>query len=111
MTNFITAQEARENVKEHDSCATLQLVSNDKGINTQKIFALADEAIRQASSDGLSKVAIILSSTESMKEILDFDDILFVFAERGYIIKWSDETIGRAEGIVGQHIMSLKIEW
>lgn len=108
---MIAAEEARENVKEHQSCATLQLISNDKDINSQKIFALADEAIKQASLDGLSKVAIILSSTEVMKEILDFDDILFVFAVRGYSIKFGDETVGKAEGIVGQHIMSLKIEW
>jgi len=108
---MIAAEEARENVKEHQSCATLQLISNDKDINSQKIFALADEAIRQALSDGLSKVTIILSSTEAMKEILDFDDILFVFAVHGYSTKFGDETVGKAEGIVGQHIMSLKIEW
>lgn len=108
---MITVEKARKNVKEHRSCAMLQLISNDKDINSQKIFVLADEAIRQASSDGLSKVAIILSSTETMKEILDFDDILFVFAVRGYSIKFGDETVGKAEGIVGQHIMSLTIEW
>lgn len=108
---MITAEKARENVKEHNSCATLQLISNDKDINSQRVFVLADEAIKQASSDGLSKVTIILSSTEAMKEILDFDDILFVFAVRGYSIKFGEETVGKAEGIVGQHIMSLKIEW
>lgn len=108
---MIVAEEARRNVKEHDSCATLRLVSDDKDVNVQKIVRLADEVIKQVSSDGLSKVKIILSSTESIKEILDFSEILFVFMVNGYSIKFEDETIGKAEGIVGEHIMSLKIEW
>lgn len=108
---MITAEEAKRNVKEHDSCATLKLDSNDKYVNTQKIVKLANEVIKQTSSDGLSKVTIILSSTESIKEILDFSEILFTFMFYGYSIKFEDETVGRAEGIVGEHIMSLKIEW
>lgn len=108
---MITAEEARRNVKDHDSCATLKLDSDDKYVNTQKIVKLANEVIRQTSSDGLSKVTVILSSTKSIKEILDFSEILFAFMFYGYSIKFEDETIGKAEGIVGEHIMSLKIEW
>lgn len=108
---MITAEEARRNVKEHDSCATLKLDSDDKYTNTQKIVRLANEVIKQTSSDGLSKVTIILSSTESIKEILDFSEVRFAFMFYGYSIKFEDETVGRAEGIVGEHIMSLKIEW
>ena len=108
---MITAEEARRNVKEHDSCATLKLDSEDKYVNTQEIVRLANEVIKQVSSGGLSKVTIILSSTESIKEILDFSEIRFAFMLYGYSIKFEDETIGKAEGIVGEHIMSLKIEW
>ena len=108
---MITAEEARRNVKDHDSCATLKLDSEDKHVNMQEIVRLANEVIRQTSSDGLSKVTIILSSMESIKEILNFSEILFAFMFYGYSIKFEDETIGKAEGIVGEHIMSLKIEW
>lgn len=108
---MITAEEARRNVKDHDSCATLKLDSDDKYVNTQKIVKLANEAIKQVSLDGLSKITIILSSKKSIKEILDFSEILFVFMVNGYSIKFEDETIGKAEGIIGEHIMSLKIEW
>lgn len=34
---MITAEEARRNVKDHDSCATLKLDSDDKYVNTQKL--------------------------------------------------------------------------
>lgn len=108
---MITAEEARRNVKDHDSCATLKLDSDDKYVNTQEIVRLANKVIKQASLDGLSKITIILSSTKSIKEILDFSEILFAFMLYGYSIKFEDETIGKAEGIVGEHIMSLKIEW
>lgn len=108
---MITAEEARRNVKEHDSCAMLKLDSDDKYVNTQKIVKLANEVIKQTSSDGLSKVTIILSSMESIKEILDFSEVRFAFMFYGYSIKFEDEIIGKVEGIVGEHIMSLKIEW
>lgn len=108
---MITAEEARRNVKDHDSCATLKLDSEDKYVNTQEIVRLADKVIKQASLDGLSKITIILSSMESIKEVLDFSEVRFAFMFYGYSIKFGDETIGKAEGIVGEHIMSLKIEW
>ena len=108
---MITAEEARKKVEEHNSCATLKLDSEDKDVNTQEIVRLANEVIKQVSSDGLSKATIILSSKKSIKEILDFSEIWFAFMLYGYSIKFEDETIGKAEGIVGEHIMSLKIEW
>ena len=108
---MITAEEARKKVEEHNSCATLKLDSEDKDVNTQEIVRLANEVIKQVSSDGLSKVTTILSSKKSIKEILDFSEIWFAFMLYGYSIKFEDETIGKAEGIVGEHIMSLKIEW
>lgn len=108
---MINAREAKERVKAHRSCVSLRLVSRDKNINARCVRDIISEAIRQVSSDGLSSVDIVLSSIEPLNEILDFDDISFPLMASGYIVKWSEETIGKAEGIVGEHFMSLGIGW
>lgn len=108
---MINAREAKERVKAHRSCVSLRLVSRDKNINAKCVRETISEAIRQVASDGLSSVDIILSSIEPLNEILDFNDINFPLMASGYIVKWSEETIGKAEGIVGEHIMSLGIGW
>lgn len=43
--------------------------------------------------------------------MMDFNDINLPLMASGYIVKWSEETIGKAEGIVGEHIMSLGVGW
>lgn len=108
---MINAREAKERVKAHRSCVSLRLVSRDKNINARCVRDIIGEAIRQVASDGLSSVDIVLSSIEPLNEILDFDDISFSLMASGYIVKWSEETIGKAEGIVGEHFMSLGIGW
>lgn len=108
---MITAGEAKERAKAHRSCASIRLVSRDKNINAKCVRETISEVIRQVTSDGLSFVDIVLSSIEPLNEILDFDDINFPLMASGYIVKWSEEIIGKAEGIVGEHIMSLGIGW
>ena len=88
---MITAEEARKRVEEHNSCVILHLDSDDKDVNAKHIYEVADEAIRQASSDGISCIELIMDSVKPFEEILDIQKASSVVESRGYFAVFSRE--------------------
>ena len=88
---MITAEEARKRAKEHNSCVVLHLDSDDKDVNAKHICEVADEAIRQASSDGISHIELIMDSVRPFEEILDIQKTTSVFEACGYIAAFGSE--------------------
>ena len=108
---MITGEEARNNVKEHRSCAILHLDSDNKDINAGRIYKLADEAIRQVSSDGLSRVEIIMDSEKPFEDILDIHNIISLFNTCGYIAVFHREREEISQGVVVKYVWSIEIVW
>lgn len=111
MINMITAEEARNNVKGHDSCAVLHLDSDNKDINAGHIYKLADEAIRQVSSDGLSSVTIIMDSDKPFEDILDIHKMASDLEACGYIAVFHREREEISLGVVVKYVWSIEIVW
>lgn len=108
---MITAEEARKRVEEHNLCAVLHLGSDDKDVNAKHICEVADEAIRQASSDGLSHIEIIMDSAKPFEEILDIQKMISVFEAYGYIAVFRREREEISRGVVVKYVLSAKIVW
>ena len=108
---MITAEEARKRVEEHNSCVVLHLDSDDKDVNAKHICEVADEAIRQASSDGLSHIELIMDSVKPFEEILDIQKMTSVFESRGYIAAFRREREEISRGAVVKYVRSVKIIW
>lgn len=108
---MITAEEARKRVEEHNSCVVIHLDSNDKDVNAKHICEVADEAIRQASSDGLSHIELIMDSVKPFEEILDIQKMTSVFEACGYIAAFRREREDISEGVVLKYVRSVKIVW
>lgn len=108
---IITGEEARKRVEEHNSCVVLHLDSDDKDVNAKHICEVADEAIRQASSDGLSHIELIMDSVKPFEEILDIQKMASVFEACGYIAAFRREREEISRGAVVKYVQSEKIIW
>lgn len=108
---MITGEEARRNVEEHNSCVVLHLYSDDKDINAKHICEVADEAIRQASLDGISRIELIMDSAKPFEEILDIQKMTSVFEACGYIAAFRREREEISRGVVVKYVRSAKIIW
>ena len=108
---MIKAEEARKRVKEHNSCVVLHLDSDDKDVNAKRICEVADEAIRQASSDGLSHIELIMDSVKPFEEVLDTQKTTSVFEACGYIAAFRREREEISRGVVVKYVRSVKIIW
>ena len=108
---MITAEEARKRVEEHNLCAVLHLDSDDKDVNAKHIYEIADEAIRQASSDGISHIELIMDSVKPFEEILDIQNMASVFEACGYIAAFRREREEISRGVVLKYVQSAKIIW
>lgn len=108
---MIKAEEARRNVEEHNSCVVLHLDSDEKDTNAKRICEVADEAIRQASSDGISHIELIMDSVKPFEEILDIQNMASVFGACGYIAAFRREREEISRGAVLKYIQSAKIIW
>ena len=108
---MIAAEEARKRVEEHNSCAVLHLDSDDKDVNAKHICEVADEAIRQASSDGISHIELIMDSVKPFEEILDIQKMTSIFEAFGYIAAFRREREEISRGIVMKYVQSGKIIW
>lgn len=108
---IITGEEARKRVEGYSSCAVLHLDSGNKDINAGRIYKLADEIIRQVSSDGLSHVEIIMDSEKPFEDILDIHNIISLFNACGYIAVFRREREEISQGVVVKYIYSLEIVW
>ena len=108
---MITAEEARKRVEEHNSCVVLHLNSDDKDVNAKHICDVADEAIRQVSSDGVSHIELIMDSVKPFEEILDIQKMASVFEACGYIAAFRREREEISRGVVVKYVRSAKIVW
>ena len=108
---MITAEEARKRVEEHNSCAVLHLDSDDKDVNAKHICEVADEVIRQASSDGISHIELIMGSVKPFEEILDIQKMTSIFEACGYIAAFRREREEISRGVVVKYVRSAKIIW
>lgn len=108
---MITGEEARKRVEEHNSCVVLHLDSDDKDVNAQHIYEVADEAIRQASSDGLSHIELIMDSVKPFEEVLDIPKMASFFETQGYIAVLRREREEISRGAVVKYVRSAKIIW
>lgn len=108
---MITGEEARKRVKEHNSCVVLHLDSDDKDVNAKHIYEVADEAIRQASSDGLSHIELIMDSVKPFEEILDEQKVKSFFEAHGYIAAFRREREDISGKVVRKYARSAKIVW
>lgn len=108
---MITGEEARKRVEEHNSCVVFHLDSDDKDVNAKHIYEVADEAIRQTSSDGISHIELIMDSVKPFEEILDIQKMTSVFESRGYIAAFRREREEISRGIVMKYVQSAKIIW
>lgn len=108
---MITGEEARKRVEEHNSCIILHLDSDDKDVNAQHIYEVADEAIRQASSDGLSHIELIMDSVKPFEEALDIPKMTSFFETQGYIAAFRREREEISHGVVVKYVQSAKIIW
>ena len=108
---MITAKEARKRVGEHNSCMIIHLNSDDQDINAKYICDVADAGIRQASSDGISHIELIMDSVKPFEEILDIQKTTSVFEACGYIAAFRREREEISHGVVVTYIQSAKIIW
>lgn len=108
---MITAEEARKRVEGHNSCVVLHLNSDDKDVNAKHICEVADEAIRQASSDGISHIELIMDFAKPFEEILDIHKMTSVFEACGYIAAFRREHEEISRGVVVKYVRSAKIIW
>ena len=108
---IITAEEARNRVSEHRSCVVVYLGSEDKDVNAEHIYEIADDAIRQASSDGLSCVELIMDSEKPFEEVLDGQKVISVFEALGFIAVSRREREDISGGVVRKYVRSVKIVW
>ena len=108
---MITAEEARKRVEDHNSCVILHLDSDDKDVNAKHIYEVADEAIRQVSSDGISHIELIMDSAKPFEEILDIHKMTSVFEACGYIAAFRREREEISRGVVVKYVRSAKIVW
>ena len=108
---MITAEDARKRVGEHNSCMIIHLNSDDQDINAKYICDVADAGIRQASSDGISHIELIMDSVKPFEEILDIQKMTSVFESRGYIAAFRREREEISRGAVVKYVQSAKIVW
>lgn len=108
---MIDAKEARKRVEEHNSCVVLRLDSDDKDVNAQHIYEVADKAIRQASSDGISHIELIMDSVKPFEEVLDIPKVTSFFETQGYIAAFRRERENISKGVVLKYVRSAKIVW
>lgn len=108
---MITAEEARKRVEKHNLCAVLHLDSDDKDVNAQRIYEVADGAIRQASSDGLSHIELIMDSVKPFEEVIDIPKMTSFFETQGYIAAFRREREDISKGVVLKYVRSAKIVW
>lgn len=108
---MITGEEARKRVEEHNSCIILHLDSDDKDVNAQHIYEVADKAIRQASSEGLSHIELIMDSVKPFEEVLDIPKMTSFFETHGYIVAFRREREEISEGVVLKYVQSVRIFW
>lgn len=112
--SIITANKARDNVKNYQSSMVLCLDSKDKDLNAIHVYKFAEGAIQRDSIFGRFDVDLLIVSEEPFEKVLNINKVTSFFEERGYCIKFYDKTTSNsAMQIVGdgKYIMLIRIGW
>ncbi len=84
---FITAEEAKENVRLHslDIFHTARKLCSDREDNYEDLLETIYWAIRKESHLGHSMISILVNSPASVKEVIDIYKIAELLEEQGFV--------------------------
>ena len=105
MNNFITAEEAKENVRLHslDIFHTSIRLCSDQEDNYEDLLETICWAVRRESHLGHSMISILLNATTSVEEAIDIYKMVDFLKEQGFV--------AFVAGLVGNNQVELIVEW
>ena len=105
MNNFITAEEAKENVRLHslDIFHTSIRLCSDQEDNYEDLLETICWAVRRESHLGHSMISILLNATTSVEEAIDIYKMVDFLKEQGFV--------AFVAGLVGNNPVELIVEW
>ena len=105
MNNFITAEEAKENVRLHslDVFHTAIKLGSDQEDNYEDLLETICWAVRRESHLGHSMVSILVNATASVEEAIDIYKMVDFLKKQGFV--------AFVAGSVGNNQVELIVEW
>lgn len=108
--DMITAEEARDRVRQSGSFTVIPLLSEHVNSNDEYIYKVADEEISQAASEGYLSIQIMIISVSPFDKAISADHIISYFGQHGYYAKFGDVIIDDSV-VVGKYAVRLEIGW
>ena len=105
MINFITAEEAKENVRLHslDVFHTAIKLGSDQEDNYEDLLETICWAVRRESHLGHSMMSILVNATASVEEAIDIYKMVDFLKKQGFV--------AFVTGSVGNNQVELIVEW
>ena len=105
MNNFITAEEAKENVRLHslDVFHTAIKLCSDQEDNYEDLLETICWAVRRESHLGHSMMSILINATASVEEAIDIYKMVDFLKKQGFV--------AFVAGSVGNNQVELIVEW
>ena len=105
MNNFITAEEAKENVRLHslDIFHTAIKLCSDQEDNYEDLLEPIRWAVRRESHLGHSMMSILVNATASVEEAIDIYKMVDFLKKQGFV--------AFVAGSVGNNQVELIVEW
>ena len=105
MINFITAEEAKENVRLHslDVFHTAIKLCSDQEDNYEDLLETICWAVRRESHLGHSMMSILINATASVEEAIDIYKMVDFLKKQGFV--------AFVAGSVGNNQVELIVEW
>ena len=105
MNNFITAEEAKENVRLHsvDIFHTAIKLCSDREDNYEDLLETIYWAVRRESRAGHSMISILVNASTSVEEAIDIYKMAEFLKEQGYVTFVASS--------VGNNQAELIVEW
>lgn len=105
MNNFITAEEAKENVRLHslDVFHTAIKLCSDQEDNYEDLLETICWAVRRESHLGHSMMSILVNATASVEEAIDIYKMVDFLKKQGFV--------AFVAGSVGSNQVELIVEW
>ena len=105
MINFITAEEAKENVRLHslDVFHTAIKLGSDQEDNYEDLLETICWAVRRESHLGHSMMSILVNATASVEEAIDIYKMVDFLKKQGFV--------AFVAGSVGNNQVELIVEW
>ena len=105
MNNFITAEEAKENVRLHslDVFHTAIKLGSDQEDNYEDLLETICWAVRRESHLGHSMMSILVNATASVEEAIDIYKMVDFLKKQGFV--------AFVAGSVGNNQVELIVEW